>query len=238
MSLWLLFSFCSSATVFASQSNKDASLPVLQVLTYDNGMLSYTASDGTIQGSAVDIVRAYLSKRNIKYSLKMYPFIRAMRQAETSDNSVIMLVVKNEARDKNFHWVVKVNVVTKQLITRNEPTMKNLTKEEIIQGNYIALCERNSINCNFLAEYGFSKNRIEVVNGKSYADIGHMLLRGRADFTFSAIASKPEYLAGTDMKSDQFAVVWDRGPLISYLAASKGLDPRLLKRLLGPSLKP
>lgn len=61
--------------------------------------------NGKVTGLSTEIVKATLDEAEIKYSIKTYPWSRAIEMAENGENVLIFTITRNKERERNFKWV-------------------------------------------------------------------------------------------------------------------------------------
>jgi len=78
----------------------------LILTTEDAPPFNYSTDSGkTIVGSATEVVRELFKRAEIDYTLKMYPWVRAIEMAHYDKNTCVYSTTRTEEREKSFLWV-------------------------------------------------------------------------------------------------------------------------------------
>lgn len=206
---------------------EDTDLPILNVIAMEEGVFSHRNENGEIVGENIEKVRAFLESKGIKYKFEFMPWQRLLRVVNSTNNALVLSMVRTEAREDNYIWLLRLSTYDDHLITRNNPEMINLTKEQILTGKYKAVCQQGAIQCQFLEMFGFSENRILRIPGLSIRGLAAMIIRGRADFMIEDMGDMEKIFKTDKMDINQLKKVIKIHTMGNYLAAPKNLDPRL-----------
>lgn len=231
--LIVVFSMLAMGTPQADEEE----LPTLQVLTmgippYSGVEEGSALSEGSkVVGLATDIVNAYLTEHGLHYTIHVTKWSAAYERARQRPLTLIYPIDRVPAREDDFIWLKPLIKQNYFIYVRNDPKLNNLTLEELLAGDYIANCSKNTIQCRLLETLGFPENRI-VKSDRLTLPIRHdILTKGQADLTifddkvYNALAIKYN-LHKNDLKK-MFKV----GETTSYIAGSKNLDPKIIKAL-------
>ncbi|MBK9348385.1 MAG: ABC transporter substrate-binding protein [Burkholderiales bacterium] len=67
---------------------------------------NYTTDGGqTIVGSATEAVHELFRRANIRYQIVMYPWVRAIKMAESDKDTCVYSTTRTEERETKFQWV-------------------------------------------------------------------------------------------------------------------------------------
>lgn len=126
------------------------------------------------------------------------------------------------------------------LYTRNEGKIVNLTKQEITNGSYQAVCRRQAAQCKMLAEFGFKKENVFIVSETKPGMLETFLLRNRVDFfatsqntlenNLSLLKDQRE-IDFHNLKNPPIVQVIKLTDKLDYLAAPNSIDPDLLIKI-------
>ncbi|WP_440056943.1 substrate-binding periplasmic protein (plasmid) [Pseudoalteromonas sp. T1lg65] len=76
----------------------------LNVVTEQWRPYNYTDEQGKIVGRATQKVREVLDAAGVDYEIRIYPWVRAMKIAQTTPNTMIYSIFRNETREHLFQW--------------------------------------------------------------------------------------------------------------------------------------
>jgi polar amino acid transport system substrate-binding protein len=226
---FLTLALVAATAAFADETDP----PTLEIMYYqrDGGGL-YIDSEGRATGYGAEKVAAFFGRRNVSYIWKVMPWSRLYRTAHERDNAVIYNLLRTPERENNFHWFLKIRDEANFLMTRNTPEMTGLTMQDILAGDYRALCDQDAAQCVMFRKLGFPEDRIvQVQSGVDTGDLARLVLAGRADF----IIENAEYLAeeltqdGLPLSSMIELIKLSSTP--TYLAAPKNFNEKLLMKL-------
>jgi len=65
---------------------------------------AYTNEEGVVRGIAVDIMNLVFSRLNVSYEIRLIPWTRAMKEAETGESDGILLTAYAPWRDEFFYY--------------------------------------------------------------------------------------------------------------------------------------
>ncbi len=139
------------------------------------------------QGPRTQAVKDFLSSKNIPFRLETMLWSRAYNLTQTIEDILIYPLTRTKEREDHFKWIKKINEHTFHLIGHKGIMPNNLTKNEIISGDYYAVCEANKSNCSILLEYGFKEKNIFRVKGATVDKVVELLAQGRASFMMENI---------------------------------------------------
>lgn len=78
----------------------------LILTTEDAPPFNYSRDNGkTIEGSATEVIHALFKRAEIDYTIKMYPWVRAIEMGHYDKNTCVYSTTRTEEREKSFLWV-------------------------------------------------------------------------------------------------------------------------------------
>lgn len=78
----------------------------LLLTTEDAPPYNYTTDGGaTIVGSATEAIHVLFKRAKVNYRIAMYPWVRAIKMAETEKDTCVYSTTRTEEREKQFAWV-------------------------------------------------------------------------------------------------------------------------------------
>ena len=232
--IWL--AFCSDISVAQDKNTSSEDFePVLNVYL-DTETQQLIEAQSKLTEDAVGKLTTFLDRSGLAYRLHYVPWPRAMALLNEDNHSLIYQLLRTPARVSQYHWIMSVFERSEmELYTLQNSVYASQSLEQILAGEGIAACGRQSAQCGALLRLGFPKNRIKVVTYSSTNILEQMLLRGRVQFI-------PGYLAGITAKLNDLGYepetvtsVAFLDSSLDYLAAPKHFDRKLLSRLMKTS---
>jgi hypothetical protein len=160
-----------------------------------------------------------------------------MQQVESRSDVLLVGLARTDEREDAYYWLSELATIHMQLITRNDLDLKNLTKQEIIEGDYSAACVASSLQCELLQQFGFADDKILRMYDASSGIYAQLLLRNRADFVIAEMDGVEAELSALGERSDALVPIFHIWDGKTYIAAPKTLDPKVFEilRSLGQS---
>jgi polar amino acid transport system substrate-binding protein len=185
---------------------------------------------------AVAKLTTFLTRSGLPYRLHFVPWPRALALLEEDNHSLIYQLLKTPERVAQYHWIMPVfEKSNMELYTLQNSVYASQNLEQILAGEGVAVCSRQSAQCDALLRLGFPKNRIEVVTFSSTNVFEQMLLRGRVQFIPSYLAAISANLYDLGYNPETVKSVAFLDSSLDYLAAPKHFDQKLLTQLLKTS---
>jgi Bacterial extracellular solute-binding proteins, family 3 len=210
----------------------DNASPVINVLVGLDPPNSFFDETGQVVGSAVSQVRAFMELSGLNFEINLMPWARAYREVTRRHDTLIFNIGRTMEREDQFHWILPLSTFVDSLVSRNTPEMERITRDDILAGTYQAACERATMQCQSLLNYGFPEDRIMQVSEVSADKLARLVLRRRVDFiaiNMTALGQDPDE-RGID--KSQLLVISEINTTVAYLAAPIGFDPQALAALL------
>jgi polar amino acid transport system substrate-binding protein len=205
--------------------------PIIKVLAFYNFKNSYKGQDNKFYGFNIELAKKLLNKAKIDYEIQILPWNRLIRVGQSKRNSLIVSLAKTSEREPLFNWILRIRSVKLDLISRKDPKFENLTKEQIIQGDYLAVCNVGSIQCKMILDFGFAEDKVVRVSGMSDIQKAKMVERSRVDFMIAELDVLNLEIATDGILTDKFSSLMKLNQVSSYLASGHNIDPEVLKRL-------
>jgi polar amino acid transport system substrate-binding protein len=229
----MIFSFLISAVLWSSPVYSEAENEsiTLIVCAFEYKPYSYRDDGGHVTGAFIDKAKQFLDQTDLQYEITILPFTRALQQVESRSDVLLVGLARTDERENAFHWLSELATIQMQLITRNDLDLINLTKQEIIEGDYSAACVASSIQCELLQQFGFPDNKIIRMYDASSGIYAQLLLRNRADFVIAEMDGVEAELSSLGERSDALVPIFNISEGVTYIAAPKSLDPGVLEIL-------
>ncbi len=209
----------------------DDNMPILHVISgYENPYI-HEKPNGEVVGVYMNSVRNYLDASGLSYNIELLSWPRASRQLNIRNDTVVFGLTRIPKREEKFHWLALLGEYKQYLITRNTPDMNLLTKEQILAGDFSAICTRDSATCAALVKFGFPKSRLILTSQVTAGEHVRMLLRERGDFILGDKIELKREMIDLDLSIDDITQLFYVETMQSYLAAPAHLNPILLEKL-------
>jgi hypothetical protein len=184
-----------------------------------------------LKGPVTSAVKDFLDKKGLAYKIETMVWGRAYNLAKLEKNILIYPLSRTKERETTFQWIKEISKQEYNLIGRSSISPNTLSREEILGGDYYAICEIRSAICNITREFGFPENRIIRIAGTYIKAMISRVINGRATFFVEnfedikkVLKDNPELMRKIE-KVDGFEISYPE-----YLAA-KNLDPEILAKL-------
>lgn len=224
----LLFLFYGNNPVSA----EDKKLKSVTLLL-DSAVAETTAEGKITQfGEIVKFSKDTLHEKKIPFIEVYMPWLRLIRELDTTDNAIVVGLIRTPEREEKFLWLKPLKTINYKLYTRNTDEYKNLTQQEITNGKYTALCEKTSAQCDMLKVYGFPEANITSLSEPQNGTFERLILRGRFDFFVNQSQELYDNLKDVGHAKDSLISIADLSTVTAYMAASKkSFDRRYIKTL-------
>ncbi|MBL4788997.1 MAG: transporter substrate-binding domain-containing protein [Kordiimonadaceae bacterium] len=177
----------------------------MPVVIYTENLPPYNYPDktGKVVGVSTRQVRMIMEKAGLSYVIKVQPWARAQRNAETEPNTLLYSMVKSDARTPLFDWIVPLVAEPSYLFGRSDdPRVVNA--ETIRAGKFTAVCAADGRTCSFLTNIGFPEGSLlKITSTGQTLETFKLMMSGRADFaayTFAAVKSAPFGTSGFEAR--------------------------------------
>lgn len=151
----------------------------MTVATEDYPPLSYI-SDGVVRGYSVEVAEEILRRAGIDYSLRIYPWARAVMMARRLPDVMIFSIVRTPQRERQYKWIGAIGsrrAYLYKLASRKDIAINSLSDLR----NYKIGVNRNDLVEAELENMGFKAgDQIDFSN--NYTQIVNKLIAGRIDF--------------------------------------------------------
>lgn len=184
-----------------------------------------------LSGKQYDAVKKYLDAKGFDYTITPMAWSRAYNLALRSDDVIIYPLTKTPEREDKFQWLLHVNRQSYTLIGHTKIKPHTLTKSDILSGRYLSLCEANSVNCQFLAKYGFPQSSILRVHGVELEKILHLVSGGRASFMIEEVEEVNRTASRIPQMKGQFIPIKGTHFYADDYLAAYHLKPEIASRL-------
>lgn len=192
------------------------------------------AEDGSASEYGKIVLKAenLLQKQRVPYRKIIMPWKRILREMERTRNSLVVGLIRNSEREDKYHWLSPLISVDYMLIARNEEMFHSMKKAQITSGQYRAMCDAATAQCDMLRHYGFPEDSILVIPEVRGNMFEQMIFKERADFFIGLLEETEDNLASLGLMKDRLIAVTPIKTVKVYIAANKGfLDLRWLNKL-------
>lgn len=208
-----------------------ASLPKLTVFAYPSIRNSDEGLNNEPDRVMLAKVEDLLKIANVDYEIIILPWARIVRELSATPNSVIVSLGRTRDREDNFKWILSLRSVKLELISRRDKVLENLSKEQMIGGDYWALCDARAVQCKLLEDFGFSNNRIVKVADMTAVQKARIVERGRVDFMITEYKSLKKQMEAENLSAENLIPLMAFDQVDGFLASGLDINPTLLKKL-------
>ncbi len=220
--------FFSTQAVATQDDSGPEGLSPLTVYTLELPPVVFKTKEGKASGFATEIVETFLNSKNVNYNIIVTQWKAAYLRATTRPNSLIYPLAWSKTREDSFHWLKLLDTDQYFLFSSKNQKLGELTKKEILAGDYTISCVSLSIQCDFVREFGFPENRIISSFDMGTAKRFDLLMRKRVDFTVFNMQILTELASKEGLDVNKIIQSFWIGDVNAYLAVSKNMDPRIL----------
>lgn len=205
-------------------------LPTLQVYVY--GVPPYTSNvGGAPSGPIVEKVKQYLKDTGVDYKFISVPWSAAYERARQRPNTLIFPLDRTKTREKEFRWIKPLFNQEYFLYAKNEEGVKDLTLEDIINGNYVVTCGKNTIQCILIREIGIPENKIFEANGLAILQRYSMMVKGSITLTIFEPKVYKAILTRNNLDPNLLKPIFKVGETSAYLGGNLNINPEILEKI-------
>lgn len=213
---------------FATTANTEA--PALRVVT-ELSPPHQTVKDGKVDGVSTQIVLATLKQAGLESRIEVYPWARAFYIASSIPNVLIYNMARTPDRENEFHWIGPVANYRLGLVRLSERT--DLTPNHVKDlGSAVIAVQRADFSSHWLEQQGMKIGK-ELQLSADIFESWRLLLKGKVDYVVddeAALALMEKQLLQPQGVA-KFVLAIPELEQQTYLAASKGSDAELVKKL-------
>lgn len=207
-------------------------LPLLQVFTVEFAPFVSKSEKGEIKGVYVDKTRQFLKSRNLDFNILHTAWKAAYSRVVERSNSLIFPLARTPERENKFHWFHQLGNNNYYLYSKKGNNLEQLTKSQILAGDYKVACTELAVQCDFAKEFGFPDDRIIKSSRMPTFRIVSLVANDRIEFSIFTPKVLKETAKLENFSEDLFVKSFKIGQTLTYLAGSKNMDPNLLERLV------
>lgn len=190
-----------------------------------------TTKDGKVDGISTQIVIATLKQAGLDSHIEVYPWARSYYIATSVPNVLIYNIARTPERENEFHWIGPVANYRLGLVRLTDRT--DLTPNHIKDlGSAVIAVQRGDFSSLYLQQQGLRIGK-ELLLSADILESWRLLLKGKVDYVVddeAAIALMEKQLLQPQGIA-RFVLAIPQLEQQTYLAASKGTDPELVKKL-------
>lgn len=190
-----------------------------------------TIKDGKVDGVSTQIVIATLKQAGLDSHIEVYPWARSYYIATSMPNVLIYNMARTPERENEFHWIGPVANYRLGLVRLTDRT--DLTPNHIKDlGSAVIAVQRGDFSSLYLQQQGLKIGK-ELLLSADILESWRLLLKGKVDYVVddeAAIALMEKQLLQPQGIA-RFVLAIPQLEQKTYLAASKGTDPELVKKL-------
>lgn len=190
-----------------------------------------TVNNGQVDGVSTKIVEATLKQAGLESRIEVYPWARAFYIATSVPNVLIYNMARTPERENEFHWIGPVANYRLGLVRLTERT--DLRPNHIKDlGSAVIAVQRDDFSTLYLQQQGMEIGR-ELQLSADILQSWRLLIKGKVDYVVddeAALALMEQQLSQPEGIT-RFVLAIPQLEQKTYLAASKGTDPELVKKL-------
>lgn len=155
----------------------------INIVTENAGPLNYEDKESKqVKGFAVELIKVIMEDAKLDYTINILPWVRAYREANTRENTLIFSMGRTAEREEMFKWIGQIVPMEYALygLSKNQ-SKKTLSLEEI--KNKTIGVTRNDLRHQYLANNNFNN----LIFTRSYEHTQKLLLHGRIDYFIASI---------------------------------------------------
>ncbi len=200
------------------------------VVATENHVLQYQ-ENGINKGPTIEILSAVLKEGKLSADIHFMPWARALDIAKTTPNVLVLSIIRTTEREPLFHWIGVVSELSRVFISLTDKPENKVFTDQQAKNKIIGVL-RGSAAYSELISKGFIEGKnLYLIAGVH--QLFHLFSNGRVDLIYADPNTIENYLdkhAKENIKID-YQKIEAKHQRVSYIAASKGTDPELLKRL-------
>lgn len=205
----------------------------LAVVTEEWQPFNYTNDDGVIVGRSTKKVKAILDDLGYSYTIRSYPWARAMHMAENNKNTLIYSIFRTPERETKYQWVcplmAPVKVYLFRLAKRADINVSSIEDAK----NYVISVGRNARSHETLLKKGFVEGEHLDVSADPSAEL-RKFLAGRVDFLVQSEWEMSESLKRVNRSYDDVVKTVEVNNVsnrLACMALSKKTDKRIVEQI-------
>lgn len=232
MMKWLL-SIVISITVSFSLNAQNYPL---QVVSTERQLLQYQ-ENGQLKGPSAEIFQMLLAESGLRMSVDFMPWARAFQIAESTPNTLIFSLIRNEQREDNFHWLLPVSQLIQTFVGKSAKITPKKYNLNDIQTK-LTVVVRNTYGHQLLLESGFIENENLYVVSSLEAAL-NLFFSDKVDFIFTEPNVVRANLAEHKLKATDLimAPILQKSRRKSYIAINKQSDQAIVELLKAGAAK-
>jgi polar amino acid transport system substrate-binding protein len=185
---------------------------------------AWRAPDGTVQGYAHDLALAMARRLGRPAAVRYYPWARAVRLAETSEQVGVFPLARTPAREPHFRWLIPLLTVRYAFVTLVTDTLLNLADLRELK---VGVLRGSPIIKNLRAE-----RFTQIVEAKDYRDLLRMLLNQTLGAVYAGAPMLDAAIDEYGHPRQQFTTHTTLGEATLYMATSPRLPAEEAERWL------
>lgn len=214
----------ASLPSFAQQEQQDTGR-TLVLLTEQNPPHAYAGGkNGKLTGFSVDIAKELMATTGIQYDMKLLPWNRAYRRAQTERNVCIFPANKTPERENLFHWISPIQKGGWAIFQKADGEIKIDSVEDL--KNYALIGKMASVATDMLEE------QLDMPIARAADDVAaiQLLYSGRVDLWLTGYVNAAALATMNGLPAPKVAHEWQTAEF--GIACSLETDPQLITDLV------
>jgi len=210
--------------LFTTKADQQPRGQIALITEINHPYLYYKEGTKELTGIAYDMVMELMKRADIKYELKVLPWLRALRVLDNTDNSCLFIMNRTAERELKYQWVGPlviggIGIYKKPLSSIEITSLKDLK-------NYVVVGKEDSVSIKYLKDIFDA----EVIKASSDEQAIKLLYHGRAQLWAAGIIDGP--LAAKYLGLPKPEIAFKRGITDLSMGCSLNISPIQYKKLL------
>lgn len=202
----------------------------LMAVAAEHPMLQYHENN-EVKGPSAEILKLLLQHSQLQAPLELLPWSRAYQTVLNRENTLVVSMVRTQAREDKFHWLIKVSELERGFVSlKSRPENRIETLSEARSKTIIVI--RDSYGYHSLVNLGFSeKTNLYVVSSLKHGIA--LFLSGKVDLIFTDPNVLIDFFAEQQQNAETLISVHvlPETRRESYIAANINTESGMLEKL-------
>ena len=196
----------------------------------EHPMLQYHEND-EIKGPSAEILKLLLQTSQLQAPLDLFPWSRAYQTVLNRKNTLVVSMVRTQAREEKFHWLLKVSELVRGFVSLKSKPENSIRSMSAAKLKTIIVI-RDSYGYHSLINLGFSeKTNLYVVSSLTHGIA--LFLSGKVDLIYTDPHVLIDYFTEQQQNAEALISVHilPETRRESYIAANINTDSSTLEKL-------
>lgn len=204
--------------------------PDLIAVSFEHPLLQYRENN-EIKGPSAEILKLLLQASQQQAPLDLFPWSRAYQTVLKRKNTLVVSMVRTQAREDKFHWLIKVSELVRGFMSlKSNPENSIRTLSDVKSKTIVVV--RGSYGHQSLMDLGFSeKTNLYLVSSLKHGIT--LFLSGKVDLLYTDPHVLTDYFAEQKQNAETLISmhILPETRRESYIAANINTDSTILAKL-------